>query len=183
MMSDPKVLGYAVAFVYSIVVAFLWIPALVIRRIGRLVREIGSESWPRADGSIADGTVQVIRGWIVDYAIGQLDYSYRVHGEYYAGNINRQFTDEQAAWEFVDSCRQKPVVVRYRDDSPQKSVLLEADQDPGWTLQPTAGPLQDIRQHWSDELRRDPMTDPDDENVEDKVEELENGNNPELRSR
>ena len=119
---------YVVAFVYSIVVAGLWIPAFLTRRIVSILREVGTESWPRADGTITSGDVKVIHGWLVDYALGRVDYCYRLHGEYYSGHLVRQFADEQAAWDFVDSHRDKPILVRYKDDHADISVFRESDQ-------------------------------------------------------
>jgi|SRR5579863_1106555 hypothetical protein len=152
-LDEAKPLGYAAAFLYSLVIAVLWLPAFVLRRAGRFVREAGVESWPRANSSITAGNVKVIHGWIVDYALGQLDYSYRVAGEYYAGSITRQYPDEQAAWDFVDPRRGKHVVVRYKDDRAQTSVLRDADQETSWTPDTAPSLFAMVRQHWRDELR------------------------------
>lgn len=149
-------LPYVAAFFYSLVVAVLWLPAFALRRIARFLREAGTDSWPRANGSITACDVKVIHGWVVDYALGRLDYSYRVAGEYYAGSITRQYPDEQAAWDFVDAHRGEPVIVRYRDDKSQTSVLRPADQGPSWNSQPQAGLLEMVWHHWGDELRGDP---------------------------
>jgi hypothetical protein len=119
------------------------------------MRELGVENWPRANGSIATTDVKVIHGWVVDYALGRLDYSYTVAGEYFAGSVTRQFPDEQAAWTFVDARRYKPVVVRYKDDKAQASVLRDADQDLSWREETGAGLFAMTWQHWCDELRRE----------------------------
>jgi hypothetical protein len=152
-LDESKPLGYAAVFLYSLVVAVLWLPAFVLRRAGRFVREAGVESWPRANGSITAGNVKVIHGWIVDYALGQLDYDYRVAGEYYAGSITRQFPDEQAAWDFVDPRRGKHVIVRYKDDSAKASVLRDADQETSWIPEAAPSLFAMVRRHWHDELR------------------------------
>ena len=158
-----KVLGYAVAFLYSVVVAALWIPAFALRRTGRFVRQVGVESWPRANGSITAGSVKVIHGWVVDYALGRLDYSYRVAGEYYAGSFTRQYPDEQCAWDFVDAHRDRPVVVRYKDDNAQASALLDTDQDATWAEGSGEGQFAMVWRHWRDELRGEQQRDTDDE--------------------
>lgn len=149
---DEKGLRYAVALLYSIVVAIFWIPAFLLRRIRRFFREVGVEGWPRADGSITAGNVKVIHGWILDYALGRLDYSYRVAGEYYAGSVTRQFPDEQAAWDFVDARRTQPVAVRYKDDKAQLSVLRDADQSLSWTDISAANFFAMLWQHWHDQI-------------------------------
>lgn len=145
--------GYVVAFLYSLVVAAFWIPALVLRRTGRLLKEVGVENWPRANGTVTVANVNVIHGWIVDYALGQLGYSYKVSGEYYAGSVTRQYPDEQAAWDFVDAHRNQPVFVRYRDSNPQMSSLLEVDQQPPWNNANAPSIPAMVWQHWLDELR------------------------------
>jgi hypothetical protein len=144
------------AVFYSLVVAVLWIPAFVLRGIGRSFKELGAESWPRANGSITNGNVRVIHGWIVDYAVGELEYSYRAASQYYAGRLARQFPDEQAAWDFVDGHRDQTVVIRYKDDRAESSALLESDQQPRWNGTPMLALVAMIRQHWRDELR-DPV--------------------------
>jgi hypothetical protein len=159
-----KGLGYAVAFLYSLVIAMFWIPAFLVRRLSHVLSEIGVESWPRTNGSITGSNVKVIHGWVVDYALGRLDYNYRVAGEYYAGSITRQYPDEQAAWDFVDARHNKVVVVRYKDDHPQSSVLRDIDQDPSWN--DAVGPgLSMVWNHWRDELSHEKPTAPDDEDL------------------
>ena len=158
-------LQYALAFLYSVVVALFWFPALGLRRIVRIAKEMDVESWPRADGSITGGGVKVIHGWILDYAVGHLDYSYRVSGEYYAGGITRQYADEQAAWEFVDTRRGRNAMIRYRDDKPQISVLRERDQEFLWGPQPQPGFFIQLWHHWCDELRPEPRTPRNDEEL------------------
>ena len=140
------------AVFYSLVVAVLWIPAFALRGIGRSFKEFGAESWPRANGSITAGNVKVIHGWIVDYAIGELEYSYRAGSQYYAGSLTRQFPDEQGAWDFVDGHSDQTVVIRYKDDRAESSALLESDQQPPWNGTPMPALLAMIRQHWRDEL-------------------------------
>ena len=149
-------LGYFVVFLYSIVVAVLWIPVFLLHQGARLLREIGVESWPRAEGSITSGEVRATHGWILDYAVGQLAYSYHVRGEYYAGSITRQYADEQAAWDFVDARRGKSALIRYKDDKPQVSVFLETDQGLLWNPEPSPAFFTQLWRHWSDELRREP---------------------------
>jgi hypothetical protein len=163
--SREKGPGYAVAFLYSAVVAVLWIPAFVLRHLSRFLMEAGVETWPRANGSITAGNVTVIHGWVVDYALGRLDYCYRVAGEYYAGSVTRQYPDEQAAWDFVDHRRAKPIVVRYKDDNALASALRDADQEPSWTDGTERRLFAMVWQHWRDELRGEPMV-PEDRDLQ-----------------
>ena len=170
--SRARPFQYALAFVYSLIIAVLWLPAFALRRVARFVRELGVDSWPRANGSITGGDVRVVHGWVVDYAIGRLEYSYRVAGEYYAGSLARQYPDEQAAWEFVDARRDRPVVVRCKDDNAQVSVLRDADQELSWNNMTSARLPAMIWQHWRDELRRESETTSGDENFVEEDEDV-----------
>src|SRR3974390_1263949 len=123
-----KALGYLSLGVYSVLLAIFWWPLLVLRNIARSFREFGVDSWPRANGSITNRKGNAIHGWIVDYALAEMEYTYKVHGDYFSGSMTRQFPDEQVAWDFVDTHRDEPVVVRYRDDKPEVSKLLVSDQ-------------------------------------------------------
>jgi hypothetical protein len=148
-----KALGYLSLGVYSVLLAIFWWPVLLLRNIARSFREFGVDSWPRANGSITNRKVNAIHGWIVDYAVGQLEYTYKVHGDYYAGSITRQFPDEQVAWDFVDTHRDEPVLVRYRDDQPEISILMVSDQAHGWMLNVGPGVLAQVWQHVCNEVR------------------------------
>jgi hypothetical protein len=149
-------LQYALALFYSVLVVLFWLPAFAVRQLVRSAKESGAEGWPHTNGSITAGDVKVIHGWILDYAVGQLDYGYRVHGEYYAGSITRQYADEQAAWDFVDAFRGWDALIRYRDDKAQSSVLREADQQLVRNFEPVPGFFVQLWRHWCDELRPDP---------------------------
>jgi hypothetical protein len=165
-LDESKPLGYAVAFLYSLVIALFWIPAFLVRRLSRVLSEIGVDSWPRANGSITGSNVKVVHGWVADYALGRLDYCYRVAAQYYAGSITRQYPDEQAAWDFVDARQDKAVVVRYKDDHAQSSALRDVDQDLSWNGAAGPGLLSMVWNHWRDELRGEKPTAPDDEELE-----------------
>lgn len=154
--TNEKAVRYAAVFVYSLIVAILWVPVFAARRFFRFVKETGTESWPRANGSITTGRVRVIRGWILDYAVGEIDFNYSVRGEYYSGHFCRQYADEQAAWSFVDSVSGKSILVRYKDENVSSSVLREDDQAPSWMEQAAPGFLIQLRQHWADQNQPDP---------------------------
>jgi len=175
---ENKGFVYAAAFFYSLVVAVLWLPAFILRRIARFLTEAGTDSWPRANGSITAFNVKVIHGWVVDYALGRLDYSYRVAGEYYAGSVTRQYPDEQAGWDFVDAHRNEPVIVRYRDDKSQISVLRAADQGPSWNSQPQAGLLEMVWRHLGDEVRGDPPSPDEDPGLVEGSQEEDDSEDP-----
>jgi len=148
-----KGLGYLSLGVYSVLLALFWGPAFIVRNVARSFRELGVDSWPRANGTVTNRNVNAVHGWILDLAIGKLEYTYKVHGEYYAGTVTRQFPDEQAAWDFVDAHRDEPVVVRYRDEEPQVSRMLISDQGMGWATDREPGLLWQVWQHVRNEVR------------------------------
>jgi hypothetical protein len=152
---DDHPFTYIAALVYSVAIAVFWLPALLLRRTARAFLELGTDSWPQANGSTTEGRVSVIHGWIMDYAVARLEYNYQVAGEYYSGEITRQFADEQAAWNFVDPRCAKQVIVRHGDEKPSVSVLRDADQGPSWNDPPSSGLFTMIWQHWRDELRQE----------------------------
>jgi hypothetical protein len=101
---------------------------------------------------------------ILSHPVPYDEYGYRVHGEYYSGHFSRQYADEQIAWSFVDSLDGKSVMLRFKDNNAECSVLREADQDPSWSEYLFPAVLGQVSQHWRDELRSDLVD--EDENVE-----------------
>jgi len=160
MAYDPfwrtRPLQYSIILLYSILIAVVWPLIFAVRRILRFLGEFGAESNPCADGTITTGDVRVIHGWILDYAVCELIYTYRVRDEYYSGTIVRQFADEQVAWDFVNARRGKTAQIRYKEQKSGASVLLESDQTLVWNPEPSPTFLAQLWRHWSDELRREP---------------------------
>ena len=91
-------------------------------------------------GTITTCNVKAVHGRFIDYALGQIGYSYEANGSYYSGYFVRQYNDEQDAWTFVDANRDRQLLVRYRLDDPSVSVLRETDQVGGFeATDPQAG--------------------------------------------
>jgi uncharacterized protein DUF3592 len=109
------------------VMAFSYL-ALTFRTVSTSMRDRRAQNWPAAKGNVVSCDVKTYHGRFSDYAVGVLGYSYEVNGEYYSGYFERQYNDEQTAWTFVDSRRNLPVVVRYKANNPQTSVLRDEDQ-------------------------------------------------------
>jgi hypothetical protein len=109
------------------VMAFSFL-AFTFRTVATSLRSRQAQSWPTANGSVVSCDVKTYHGRFSDYAIGELGYSYEVNGEYYSGYFKPQYNDEQAAWTFVDSRKNIPVGVRYKQGDPQTSVLRDEDQ-------------------------------------------------------
>jgi hypothetical protein len=94
----------------------------------------GVRNWPISRGRIESGTVtqQRERGFwfLVPSYVCEIGYSFAVRGEYYSGQFQRTFYREEAANELVRELKGKDVLVRYKPDSPDVSVLRRCDQDP-----------------------------------------------------
>jgi hypothetical protein len=96
------------------------------------VRASGSRNWPTTKGRIESGKVTQNRegdSWyLVSFYVCEIGYSYSVGGEYYAERFDKTFFRESSAQEFTDELKGKEVLVRYRADSPGRSVLRLQDQ-------------------------------------------------------
>jgi hypothetical protein len=91
-------------------------------------RSYRAASWPLTEGRIESGGVSVERGRSGEFATATIAYSYHVEGEYYAGDHKQLFSDEQRAWEYVDSIKGRTVQVRYHPRKLEKSMLRAEDQ-------------------------------------------------------
>ena len=95
------------------------------------LHKLGARKWPVAQGIIESGNVSQHRDGLL-YAVAcyvaEVNYSYSVGGHYYSGHINRTFLLERSARKFVEEMQGRHVVVRYKQDSPDLSVLYKQDQ-------------------------------------------------------
>ena len=93
---------------------------------------LGARSWPVMKGHVEYGTVMQHRDletWLLfPTYTAEVSYSYSVAGEYYSGHIERSFFRQSSAQKFVESLKGKGVFVRYKQSSPDISVLRSSDQ-------------------------------------------------------
>ena len=66
--------------------------------------------------------------YLISAYTGEVGYSYRVQGHYYAGSLSKTFLRENSARRFVDELNNKEVVVRYSPKQPRISRLRREDQ-------------------------------------------------------
>jgi hypothetical protein len=59
--------------------------------------------------------------------IAELDYSYKVEGQHYNGKLQRDYTDEDEAKEFVRGLEGQAVAIRYNPNSHSDSLLPEVE--------------------------------------------------------
>ncbi len=99
----------------AVVVAF--------RKYMQRVRENQAAMWPSADGQVQTATVKKSQygSWV------ELSYRYYARQQYRYGKYRRHFARKAAAQTFADAIRGRSIQVRYRDDNPNESVVLEQD--------------------------------------------------------
>jgi len=131
-MPDPferfRGFEYISEYAFSLALFLFSSAAGCVRRAAQWIRGTRAHQWSTTPGTITTADVAVVHGKVNDYAVGRVGYSYSVDGNYYAGYFTRQFHDEQRAWTFVDSCKNSQVLIRYKPDTPDVSVLRPSDQ-------------------------------------------------------
>lgn len=86
------------------------------------LRQRRAAGWPSADGEVQHANVEKRKGYIVT-----LDYRYYARSQYRNGKYTRRFRRRQQAEQFADALHGRHIQVRYREDKPEVSVVLEDD--------------------------------------------------------
>lgn len=93
---------------------------------------LGTGNWPLSKGKIESGIVVQKRErefwYLISYYVCEIGYSYTVGGEYYSGYFERTFFSKKAAQKFSESLKGRDVMIRYKRNSPDLSVLRRQDQ-------------------------------------------------------
>lgn len=97
--------------------------AIAFRKFWQRMRENRAAAWPSADGQVQTATVKKQQGgcWV------EVSYRYYARQDYHYGKYRRYFRSKKQAEAFAEAIRGRSVQVRYRDDNPADSVLLEQD--------------------------------------------------------
>jgi hypothetical protein len=97
--------------------------ALMIRKYVQRVRENRAAMWPSADGLVQTATVkkEQFGSWV------EISYRYYAQQEYRYGKYRRHFARKAAAEAFAEAIRGRSIQVRFREDKPSESVVLEQD--------------------------------------------------------
>jgi len=92
-------------------------------------RERAGQNWPFVEG-VSEGGRAVVPSRGSPWA--EIDYSYAVNGEYYAGRFVRGvFNNANEAQAYVDSMgKGRRLIVRYSPSDFEKSVVRDEDQQP-----------------------------------------------------
>ncbi|MFZ0633706.1 MAG: DUF3592 domain-containing protein [Acidobacteriaceae bacterium] len=87
------------------------------------VRENRAAMWPSAAGEVQSAKVKKSQhGCWVD-----VGYRYYARGEYRYGKYRRHFRRKERAQAFAEAIRGRSIQVRFQEDKPGESVLLEQD--------------------------------------------------------
>jgi hypothetical protein len=107
------------SFIALILGAFI----VAVRKYMQRVRENQAAMWPSADGQVQTATVKKSQygSWV------EVSYRYYARQEYRYGKYRRHFARKAAAQAFADAIRGRSFQVRFRDDNPNESVVLEQD--------------------------------------------------------
>lgn len=96
--------------------------AVGISKWRQKLRENRAAMWPSADAEVQSVQVKHQHGsWVV------VQYRYYAVQEYRYGKYRRHFSRKNAAQIFADAMRGRHMQVRYREDEPGISVVLESD--------------------------------------------------------
>ncbi|HEY6445032.1 MAG TPA: DUF3592 domain-containing protein [Acidobacteriaceae bacterium] len=85
-------------------------------------RQRRAAAWPSADGEIQHTKVQHKQGYLVT-----IEYRYYARSQYHSGKYTRHFRRKQQAEQFADALHGRHIQVRYQEDKPGVSVVLEDD--------------------------------------------------------
>jgi len=104
---------------------------VVVRKYLQRVRENQAAMWPSADGQVQTATVKRSQygSWV------EVAYRYYARQAYRYGKYRRHFARKSAAQAFADAIRGRSIQVRYREDNPNESVVLEQDLQMAGVLQ------------------------------------------------
>jgi hypothetical protein len=124
---EGRALAYVGSVLFSIGLAVFAIGAFGFRALRNAMANSWSANSPTTFAQITTCDVKAVHGRLIDYALGTVGYSDQIDGNYYSGYLTRQFWGEQRAWTFVDTWKDKSILVHYKLGKPQTSLLLEVD--------------------------------------------------------
>jgi hypothetical protein len=96
---------------------------VAVRKFMQRIRENRAAMWPSADGFVQ--AVEVKRHQHGYWA--EISYRYYAQQQYHYGKYHRYFVRKAAADSFTQAMRSRSLQVRFREDKPDESVILEQD--------------------------------------------------------
>jgi hypothetical protein len=86
------------------------------------LRQRRAAAWPSADGEVLHAGVEHKHGYVV-----VVEYRYYARSQYHEGKYIRHFRRKNQADQFSDALYGRHIQVRYQEDKPEVSVVLEDD--------------------------------------------------------
>lgn len=96
---------------------------VAVRKYLQRMKENRAAMWPSADGEVQSAAVKKSQygTWVA------VAYRYYARQEYHYGKYRRHFARKAAAEAFAEAIRGRSIQVRFREDKPRESVVLEQD--------------------------------------------------------
>jgi Protein of unknown function (DUF3592) len=86
------------------------------------LRQRRAAAWPSADGEVQSVDIRRKNGYTV-----LIQYRYYARSQYHYGKYARHFRRKQQADQFAEALRGRRIQVRYQEDKPSVSVILDQD--------------------------------------------------------
>jgi hypothetical protein len=91
-------------------------------RIWQKLRQRRAAAWPSADGTVEWTKIESKHGHTV-----VVEYRYYARSQYHEGKYLRHFRSKTSAQQFADALYGRHIQVRFQEDNPAISVILEDD--------------------------------------------------------
>lgn len=107
---------------------------VAFRKYRQKIRENSAAMWPSAEAVVQTAIVKKQHGaWV------EVSYRYYTLQEYRYGKYQRHFRKRASAEKFAEAIRGRTLQIRYREDNPNTSVLMERDLEMVGVLTPISG--------------------------------------------
>ncbi len=108
---------------HSLIAVVAGAVAVAVRKYLQRLKENQAAMWPSADGEVQSAAVKRSQygSWVA------VAYRYYARQEYHYGKYRRHFARKAAAEAFAAAIRGRSIQVRFREDKPGESVVLEQD--------------------------------------------------------
>ncbi len=123
-------MGDPVPWLIRLAIAVALLGWFGVRWLGKRRRQRAAESWPTVEGLSQGG--RVVLGPQESTPMAEIDYSYSVNGEYYAGSfLCGPFQNADRAEAIIDEMKKgRKLLVRYDPSHNERSVVRDEDQPP-----------------------------------------------------
>ena len=103
-----------------------WLVDNIVRIVGRLTKERGSDQWPHENATVYHSTTSDR----FPGGVAEVIYSYSHNGQYFSGTHEKHFSSYFEANRYVASFpKGAKIVVRVKPESPKTSIVCDDDQD------------------------------------------------------